>query len=192
MAKLSDLNIRAFGNTIQMTGAIYSGEGKTYLAYFPNEREDSPVEALEMGSPEWEQLLRQTDTMETEVLQKAADGTVTKAIVRKSQRNIDQAISWRVFKRDGYKCRYCANDSAPMTVDHLVLWEEGGPSTEANLLSACRKCNKTRGNTQYSDWLKSPFYGKVSRALDEATRRSNEVLLTTLDKIPKLVHTRSR
>jgi 5-methylcytosine-specific restriction endonuclease McrA len=79
-----------------------------------------------------------------------------------------------------------------MTVDHLVLWEEGGPSTEANLLSACRKCNKTRGNTQYSAWLKSPFYGKVSRALDEATRRSNEALLATLDTIPKLVHTRSR
>ena len=58
-----------------------------------------------------------------------------KAVIRKCQRNIEQGVSWNVFRRDGYACRYCGNKEVPLTVDHLVLWEESGPSTEANLVS---------------------------------------------------------
>jgi hypothetical protein len=192
MARLSDINLLSVGNTITMTGAIYSGEGKTYLAYFPGEKEDHPIEALDMDSGDWETFIRQTDLLETEVLTKASDGKLVKVIARKSQRQVEQGISWRVFKRDGYRCRYCAKDDVPLTVDHLVLWEEQGPSIEANLVSACRKCNKVRGNTTYAEWLKHPYYVQVSAALDEVTRRANEAVLSTLDGIPRMVHARSR
>ncbi len=207
MAKFSDINLLSIGHTIQMAGAVYVGDGKVYLALFPDEAgdlskgttfqsqaqgADLPVEVLSMGPAEWETFLRQTDLLETEVTARAADGTIQKAILRKSQRQIEQGVSWKVFKRDGYACRYCANNDVPLTVDHLVTWESGGPSTVENLVSACRKCNKTRGELGYPVWLQHSFYRKVSQNLSEATRQSNVKLVETLDAIPRLVHKRSR
>ncbi|GAG09150.1 unnamed protein product, partial [marine sediment metagenome] len=86
-----------------------------------------------------------------------------------------------------YKCRYCGRDDVPLTVDHLVLWEDGGPSIEENLVSACRKCNKKRGNTEYSDWLQHPYYLKVSAALLPCHQEKNEKLAPTLPGIPRVV-----
>lgn len=189
---LKDLNLLSIGHTIQMTGAVYAGEGKTLLVFFPGERPEGTIENLEMDQGEWETFLRQTDLLEVEAYVKEPTGVIGKAIVRKSTRQIEQGVSWKVFKRDGYKCRYCANDDVPLTVDHLVLWEKGGPSTVENLVSACRKCNKVRGNEEYADWLKHPFYLQASRKLDAVTRQANEALLATLDKIPRYAKVRSR
>ena len=192
MTRLSDINLLAIGNTIQISGMMYSGEGKTYLCFLPEDRNDLPIEVLEMNPEEWQTFLRQTDVMETEVLARASDGTLAKAILRKSQRQIDTAVQWRVFKRDGYRCSYCGNDDTPLTVDHLVCWESGGPSIEANLLAVCRKCNKIRGNLSYPDWLNHPRYINVSKNLDPARREANRALLATLDAIPRKIHARSR
>lgn len=209
--KLKDINLLDVGNTIQIVGAVYAGNGKLLLCMFPDDRghimdgegntctefitsagERLIAETLDMDHADWETFLRQTDIMETEILQKASDGTIAKAIVRKGNRMIAQDVSWQVFRRDGYACRYCGNDKTPLTVDHLVLWENGGPSTVANLLSACKKCNKTRGNTEYADWLQHPYYKQVSKALSPAQREANAALLPTLDAIPRLVHKPTR
>lgn len=196
--KLSDVDLLKVGHTIQMAGAVYAGEGRLFLAMLPEERgqllrdvlfeNDAgvlDVQTLDMDQDDWTRFLRQTDLLETEV---QVSGTVGKAIVRKSQRQISQGTSWVVYKRDGYRCRYCAADDVPLTVDHLVLWEEGGPSTKENLVSACRRCNKTRGNTQYADWLEHPYYRNVSRKLTPATREANRALVSTLGTIPRTVH----
>lgn len=197
---------------MQMAGAIYVEDNKAYLAFFPDEHLDLvardvylkppaagasiddfvSVESLLMNSEEWQTFLRQTDLLETEVSIKNANGTIEKAILRKSQRQVEQGVSWKVYKRDGYACRYCANDDVPLTVDHLVTWESGGPSTVANLVAACRKCNKTRGELDYAAWLQHPFYRRASQNLSEAARQANAKLVETLDAIPRLVHKRSR
>jgi len=192
--EFKDLDLLKVGDTIQMVGAIYEGEGKTLLVFFPGEQ--NPHSVLEtlfgMGLPEWQAFLRQMDLLETEILAKAKDGSIVKAIARKSQRQLDQVVSWKVFKRDGYRCRYCANDDVPLTVDHLVRWEEGGPSIEANLVSACKKCNKIRGNMDYAAWLKHPAYRDTSRRCTSEVRAANEALVATLDKIPRVVNIKSR
>lgn len=205
--KLSEVDLLEFGHEIQMVGAVYAGKGTAYLCLFPEDRADLDGEAflrygsgqsdewirvLEMGPDEWQAFLRQTDVLETEVQARAADGTIQKAVLRKSQRQIDQAVSWRVFRRDSYMCRYCGRDDVPLTVDHLVLWEEGGPSTEQNLVSACRKCNKTRGRTRYGEWLRHGYYLRVSEGLTEEVRRANEALLPTLESVQRVNHVRSR
>jgi hypothetical protein len=192
--KFAELNLLAIGNTIQMVGAIYRGDGKTLLCFFPEDQimDEFPPEDLDMSQEEWQKFLRQTDLLETEVLTKASDGTFAKAILRKSQRQIEARASWAVFKRDGYACRYCGNDSTPLTVDHLLLWEDGGPSIEANLVACCKKCNKIRGNLKFSDWLQHQYYKDISKKLSPETRAANEALLATLSKIPIHVHARSR
>lgn len=188
---LSDLDLRSFGHTIMLAGAIYRGEGRTLIALFPDDQaaflaEEGGLDTLEMNLDGWNALLQQTDGLLTEVDVGTPDGRIVKAIARKCERQIAQEVSWRVYRRDGYRCRYCGNDRTPLTVDHLVLWEEGGPSVDANLLSACRQCNKTRGRTPYRVWIKEdPYYERVSRKLPFAVREANEALIATLDAIPR-------
>ena len=190
--QFDQLNLLSIGNTVQIAGVIYAGEGRSLLCYFPAEQHQLPAEILEMTQEQWIAFLHQTDVMETEVLTKASDGTLAKAILRKSQRQIDTSVQWYVWRRDSYACRYCGAFTVPLTVDHLVLWEEGGPSTPDNLLASCKKCNKTRGNMQYSEWLRHPRYVSLSQRLAPEVRAANEALVATLDKIPRRLHARSR
>ena len=190
--KLKDLDIYAIGDTIQMAGAIYSGEGKTFLVFFPGEKNDLPQEILEMDADEWKKFLFQTDVLETVIIEKASDGSLAKAVVRKSQRQIDNVMMWSVWRRDGYHCRYCGKNDVPLTVDHLVPWEQMGPTVPENLVTTDKNCNKVRGNLGFKQWLEHPYYKKVSVVLTENQQLTNLRLLETLDSIPRMVHRRSR
>ncbi len=187
---LHGINIMEFGNTIQIAGIIMNSDSMSYLIPLPD---DDILEAknFPLDTDQWKKFLRQTDLLETEVLAQDGDG-FKKAILRKSARQVDSKISWVVFKRDGYMCRYCGRDDVPLTVDHLVLWEDGGPTIEENLLSSCKNCNKKRGSMQYADWLKSQRYRNVSENLSEEIKRANEALISTLDAIPRKLHIPSR
>jgi 5-methylcytosine-specific restriction endonuclease McrA len=192
VAELKDLDILDVGNTIQLVGAIYSSPDKTYLCFLPGETAAQPQEVLEMSAADWQQFLEQTDLLNVQIDVQLPNGAMVKAITRKSQRQIDAVVSWSVFRRDGFKCRYCGCDYMPLTVDHLILWEEGGPSVPENLVAACKKCNKTRGNKQLSEWLDHPHYKRVSQRLSEAERFANQTLLYRLDQIKRVVHQRAR
>jgi hypothetical protein len=183
------LNVREVGVSIRMAGTVFRNADKTFVCLFPWEQEqEGDVEMLEMDLDAWRRFLRQTDVLEVEVLAEMPDGKIAKTVLRKSQRQISQGVSWAVYKRDNYCCRYCGKDGIPMTVDHLVLWEHGGPSIVANLVSACRKCNKVRGNMEYAPWLQSDHYRKVSPGLTPEVREANQAVLATLDAIPRHVH----
>ncbi len=106
MIRLSDLNIHDIGNGIDIAGVIYSGKGKNYICYFPGSEPEMIDDMLVMDLADWQKFLLQTDTLETEALVRRENGTIEKAIVRKSQRQIDSRIMWHVFKRDNYKCCY--------------------------------------------------------------------------------------
>lgn len=188
-APFSSINILDIGHEIQLAGAIYTGNGKMYLMLYPNETlDDTKIDAVEMTTENWLEVIRQSDLLETEVLAKSPDGTIGKAIIRKSTRQIEQQVSFSVYRRDGFACRYCGANNVPLTVDHLVCWEQGGPSIPANLTTSCRFCNRIRGNTPYADWLRHSHYLKVSRKLTQAQRDANEALVATLDKIPLKIH----
>ena len=185
--KLRDLNLLDFGDKIGMCGAVMNdNDGTTYLCMFPTQPAPSKIETLCMDLTDWQTMLKQLDIQEVEVLTKdKASGELVKAILRKSQRMIENRVSWAVFKRDYYHCRYCGADGVPLTVDHLVLWEEGGPSIEENLVAACRPCNKARGCMEYGEWLRSPYYKKASRNLPMAMTEANDKLVTAIRLIPR-------
>lgn len=191
--KLSDLNILDIGNSIAFSGVIYGGPDTHYHCYLSEDvSDDVEHKLLPLSSQDWEKVIRQTDLLETEVLAKAPDGKLCKVLIRKSTRQIEQGVSWAVYHRDGYRCRYCAIQGVPMTVDHLVLWEKGGPSIAANLITACRKCNKVRSNTEFADWLKHPHYLKMSKNLSPEVQEANRRVLATLADIPVRIQERSR
>lgn len=190
--KLDDLNFLDIGHSIGLIGAVFGDTDTLYLMLFPDQMEERKIQRLDLDLDEWKRVLRQTDLMETEITETATDGKVTKAIIRKSQRMIDSRVCWKVYERDGYRCRYCGKGGIPLTVDHLVLWEENGPSTEANLVTSCRKDNKTRGRTPYAEWLQCSYYRKASRRLTPVQQEQNFNLIATLDGIERVKHKRTK
>ncbi len=192
-SEFENFNLYKIGTTFGLTGIILSGEGRTVVCPFPDsDAEPHDPEWMEMTLDEWKTLVKQTDLMETEIIAMGPDQKLTKIILRKCQRVIDHRIKWKVFRRDNYSCRYCGRDDIPLTVDHLVLWEEGGPSTVENMTSACKKCNKTRGSMQYADWLESKYYKRVSKNLAPGIYLLNQEILPTLEHIPRKKHVRSK
>lgn len=193
--KFKDFNILDIGNTMEMCGIVYAKPyGGGLLILLPNEEyfEEHDLNQLQPTLEEWQQIIRQSDLKETELV---GEDKNKKIILRKSTRQIEQSIMWEVFRRDEFRCRYCNTDDVPMTVDHIVLWEEGGPSISKNLLCSCKKCNNTRGNMQYEDWLKSDEY--IGRSINLPAGRVHENL-SVINNIPDIrknhmrVHKRSR
>lgn len=191
--EFKEFDIKSVGQEVLLIGGVWAGKGGTYVVVFPEFGEhEGDVHVLHPTTEEFQALIRQSDLVETEVLAKAKDGKLYKAVARKCQRTVEQGVSWNVFRRDGYQCRYCGANEVPLTVDHLVLWEEGGPQTEENLVAACRKCNKTRGNMQYADWLEHPYYLKVSQRIAPKIRAANAALVNKLDAIPRVPYQEKR
>ena len=191
---LGDINIHDIGTNIQIAGTVWSGKGISFITLFPGKDEDfSNLSVLPMNLEEWKRFVHQTDVQEVEILRQEPQGIV-KSIVRKTQRQISAYIQWAVFKRDHYTCRYCGRDGIPLTIDHIDLWEEGGVSIEANLLTTCRSCNKDRGNVLYEIWIISDLYKKKSRNLPQAIKDANLALVNELPNLRKnrVIHKHSR
>ncbi len=186
--KLRDISFYEIGHSIKLSGAIYTDNKTNYVALYPSDLLDEVAHNefvfLEMSIPEWERFLKQTDTL--------AFVGPTKAILRKSQRIIDQKISWEVYRRDEYTCRYCGRNNVPLSVDHIDLWEDGGITLPENLLSACRPCNKKRGRTPYREWIESDMYKKKSIRLTEEQKIANIKILENLQHLESLRNERQR
>ena len=65
----------------------------------------------------------------------------------------------RIFARDNFTCRYCGIELEPyfhptgwnkghwrsgLEVDHVIPLSRGGTNDEANLVTACANCNRTK------------------------------------------------
>ena len=180
--KLDDIDLLDIGNKFQLSGCIYIGGGLVMLLPFPGELlpetgGGGEMVPLRLSEAEWERLLQQSDVCDTRGM-----GLLSKAILRKSQRQIDAVIQWKVFERDDFRCRYCGR-RGPLSVDHVILWEEGGASTYENLISACKPCNRDRGNMPYEDWLRSATYR--GRRMGR-TREAEHANMTVLAQLPEL------
>lgn len=192
----SSINLLDVGNTVCLTGSVWTGnDGKSFILPFPefSLEELGEISCVEPTLEEWKTFLTQSDLVETEVLVND-NGNLKKAILRKTQRLIDNRIQWNVFKRDNYTCRYTGETSVPLTVDHIDLWENGGASVEENLLSTSRKANKLRGNMPYDQWIHSDVYKKISRNLPESVKQANEAIVANLPHLESLrrIHQMSR
>lgn len=58
-------------------------------------------------------------------------------------------MRFAIYKRDGYRCRYCgiSNKFAELEVDHIKLIAKGGKSTYDNLQTLCHRCNVNKGDS---------------------------------------------
>lgn len=51
-----------------------------------------------------------------------------------------------IFRRDEYRCQYCGEERARLTVDHVIPRRSGGPHSWENLVAACPACNRQKGH----------------------------------------------
>lgn len=60
---------------------------------------------------------------------------------------ISKSLRFEVFKRDGFRCRYCGNtpDVAVLHVDHIIAVASGGTNDPVNLATSCAPCNLGKG-----------------------------------------------
>lgn len=142
-----------FGNELEMSGIVFANGQESHTIMFPEATFPLPTNDYKLSEIGWKQLLDQLDTLNIE--------GIDKTILRKSQRQIEQGVSWAVYRRDNYTCQYCARNDVPLTVDHIVIWEQMGDSVEGNLITSCRKCNKTRGSKSFGEWLQDKYLLKM-------------------------------
>jgi len=63
-----------------------------------------------------------------------------------------------IYLRDGMACVYCGNtveDGASLTLDHLTPYREEGVNHHTNLVTACHRCNSSRGDRSWEDFAKA-------------------------------------
>jgi len=56
-----------------------------------------------------------------------------------------------VLERDGYACTYCGSEKR-LEGDHIVPLSRGGSNAFANLATACRPCNLSKGSKTVDEW----------------------------------------
>ena len=179
-----------FGDKIVIRGVLFTNDSteESMIAVLPQKDfDEKKVGILAPTLDEWHQIFEQQDYAYVE-----GNFNGEKVILRKSQRNIDGTISWKVFRRDKYSCRYCGIDHVPLTVDHIITWETGGATHVDNLLTSCKKCNRTRGNTPYDEWLQSDYYKEKSQFLSPEVLKHNENIVSKLSSLPRVTKIRNR
>jgi hypothetical protein len=190
-----DINILQMGNDFQISGLVFSGQGQSFLVSLPHKHDDinEPISQLKLDQQGVLDLLKQLDTLEVEIFAQDESGVV-KQIVRKTQRQIDNMMQWQVFERDNFTCRYCGRHGIPMSVDHVIVWEEGGPTIPDNLLTACKPCNRDRASMPFDQWLNSPMYAQKSKNLTSQQKNANMMVVLDLPRLQqlKVLHVRSR
>lgn len=66
--------------------------------------------------------------------------------IRRTSRNINTRLRFKVLQRDNFKCCACGaspakDPSVVLHVDHIIPWSKGGETILENLQTLCSKCN---------------------------------------------------
>jgi hypothetical protein len=75
----------------------------------------------------------------------------TQRAVSRGPRDPSLRLRFRVLLRDNFRCCQCGRSPATengvsLEVDHILAWEQGGPTTYENLQTLCRDCNLGKSN----------------------------------------------
>lgn len=186
----NEIPLMDFGKKIVIRGILFANDetDDSWIAVLPQKDKPKAIPLLIQPTlQEWHDIFEQQDVM-------FVRGTFNgeHIIKRKSQRNVDGVISWKVFRRDKYECRYCGINHVPLTVDHIITWETGGATHVDNLLTSCKKCNRTRGNTPYDEFLKSDYYKGKMEYLRNGVIQLNEAIVAELSNLPRVAKVRKR
>lgn len=61
-------------------------------------------------------------------------------------------IRAEIFARDNYECQYCGSREN-LHCDHVLAKSRGGADTPENLVTACQRCNTSKGAKLVEEWI---------------------------------------
>jgi len=75
---------------------------------------------------------------------------------RRTPRDPNSALRWRVANRDSFRCQHCGRSPAlhagvRLHIDHIVPWSKGGETALENLQTLCSECNLGKGTQSQMD-----------------------------------------
>jgi hypothetical protein len=111
-------------------------------------------------------------------LQKTRDRMREIMRTRRANGNVSEGDRLRIFARDGYKCCYCGS-SEKLEVDHVISISNGGGHEDDNLKTACRSCNRKKGNR---DQIESK---SKSKSKSKSVKDNDNGLLTLTPPEPR-------
>ena len=77
------------------------------------------------------------------------DRDIWDAICRVERGKVSNKMRFSIYRRDGYRCRYCGRTGRNLEIDHIKPIAKGGKSTYDNLQTLCAYCNKEKGDTYF-------------------------------------------
>ena len=77
-----------------------------------------------------------------------------------------------IYMRDNFTCVYCLKDLSSWTeretsLDHVIPWSKGGQNNVRNLVTACLKCNSSRGDRDLTAFASIDAQRRVHDALSK-------------------------
>lgn len=60
----------------------------------------------------------------------------------------------RIFNRDKFTCFYCGKIGGDLECDHYIAISNGGSNDDSNLVTSCRKCNRSKSNKSPEVFIK--------------------------------------
>lgn len=91
----------------------------------------------------------------------------------RSSSSVRRSLRMAIYARDHFDCVYCrlvfplCTDGRGLTLDHVKPRSRGGRNTAANLVTACKRCNSSRGNRP----LTRKQLRRVNAALEKSINR---------------------
>lgn len=156
----SSVFLEDFGNVLKLSGVLFSGKGRNILLLTPQtEMVDADNLVIQkMLIDEFSEVIRMTDDPQYFELDESGN---IKAVHRKVRMAVSGAVQQKIWKRDGLMCMYCGREmgDVQLTVDHFVPLEHGGANDQSNYLTACRGCNKKKGNMKPEDFCNDTMFG---------------------------------
>jgi len=105
--------------------------------------------------------------------------------MKENRKPLSKRVRFEVFKRDGFKCRYCGktSESVMLEVDHVFPVSKGGTDEPGNLVTACFDCNRGKANKPLSQIVQDDD----ERMAIEQQRRESEFNAKQIEEIKKSI-----
>ncbi len=89
---------------------------------------------------------------------------LSSAVAREHRRRADEweKLRRQVYRRDNYQCQYCGAKGVAVHADHKLPKSRGGSNDIDNLVTACGRCNASKGNLTVEEWLRSGRTGAAT------------------------------
>lgn len=141
------------GEQITIAGIVLQGPKDTTILHMPdtNVSDINGVINLRPTTEEWSNFIQHSDDPQVFIRDKTGG---LKATMRKIRYVISGAVQQKIWAADNFSCVYCTKKMGDiqLTIDHFMPLELGGDNNPSNYLSACRKCNKDKGNLSPQQW----------------------------------------